>query len=81
MIKWLIIILLAVPRIIYSEIVLLIMNANKEKYPLEKRYNVVRNTCLWVCKLTRTRFNIINEDVINNYSEKGRLFVSYYFLL
>ena len=48
MIKWLIIILLAVPRIIYSEIVLLIMNANKEKYPLEKRYNVVRNTCLWV---------------------------------
>ena len=35
MIKWLIIILLAVPRIIYSEIVLLIMNANKEKYPLE----------------------------------------------
>lgn len=76
MIKWLIIILLAVPRVIYSEIALLIMNSNKEKYSLEKRYNVVRNTCRWICKLTRTKFNITNEEVISNYSEKGRLFVS-----
>ena len=79
MIKWLIIILLAIPRVIYSEITLLIMNSNKEKYPLEKRYNVVRNTCKWICKISRANLNVINENVIKEKRETGRMYVSNHF--
>ena len=79
MIKWLIIILLAIPRVIYSEITLLIMNSNKEKYPLEKRYNVVRNTCKWICKISRADLHVINEHVVKEKRETGRMYVSNHF--
>ena len=76
MIKWLIIVLLAIPRIIYSEIVLLFMNANKKKYDLQKRYNVVRNTVIWVNKLTRRRYRMINPEILQNPHSQGRVYVS-----
>ena len=76
MIKWLVIILLAVPRILYSEIALLIMNANKEKYDLQTRYNVVRNTVIWVNKLTRRRYRMINPEIVQTPHSQGRVYVS-----
>ena len=76
MIKWLVIILLAVPRIIYSEIALLIMNANKKKYSLQQRYNVVRNTVIWINKLTRRRYRMINPEIIQTPHSQGRVYVS-----
>lgn len=76
MIKWFLIILLAIPRIIYSEIVLLIMNANKEKYDLQRRYNVVRNTVKWICILTRRRYRMINPEIVQTPHSQGRVYVS-----
>lgn len=76
MIKWFVILLLAIPRIIYSTVKLFFMNKNKEKYPIEKRYKVVRNTVLWICKLTRAKLNIINEHLIKNKPDHGRVFVA-----
>ena len=44
MIKWFCIILVCIPRILYSTIVLFFMNKRKDKYDLSRRYKVVRNT-------------------------------------
>lgn len=79
MIKWLIIILVAVPRIIYSELILLYMNKHKDKYSLNKRYEIVRKTAILVAKLTRRKYRIINENIITNKHENGRIYVSNHF--
>lgn len=76
MIKWFVIITLGLPVIIYSEIVLLIMNSNKEKYSLQQRYNVVRNTVKWINTLTRRRYRFINEDIIKTPRSYGRVYIS-----
>ena len=79
MIKWFCIILLAVPRVLYSQIVLMIMNCKKDKYSYERRYKVVRNTCKWVVKVTRCKMNIENVDIIRNAHENGRIYVCNHF--
>lgn len=76
MIKWVIIVLLAIPRIIYSTIKLKIMNSKPNKYSLQARYNVLRATVWWVCKLTRMDLNAINANIITSKHENGRLYVS-----
>lgn len=76
LIKWLIIILLVVPRVIYSEIKLAIMCRNKTKYSLQQRYDVVRNTVLWLNRFTRRRFNIESLEVFTKEHSQGRVYVS-----
>lgn len=76
LIKWLIIILLVVPRVIYSDIKLAIMSRNKKKYSLQQRYDVVRNTVIWLNKFTRRRFHIENLEVFTENHEGGRVYVS-----
>ena len=76
MIKWGIILLLGIPRVIYSTIKLKIMNANPKKYSLQARYNVLRATVWWIVKLTRVDLNAINKDIITSKHENGRLYVS-----
>ena len=53
MIKWFVILFLGIPRILYSTIKLKIMNARPKKYDVAARYKVLRNTVIWICKLTR----------------------------
>ena len=79
MIKWFCIILLAVPRVLYSQIVLMIMNCKKDKYSYERRYKVVRNTCKWIVKVTRCKMNIENVDIIRQAHENGRIYVCNHF--
>ncbi len=76
MIKWVIIVLLAIPRIIYSTIKLKIMNSRPNKYSLQARYNVLRATVCWIVKLTRMDLNAINANIITSKHENGRLYVS-----
>lgn len=76
MIKWLCIVVLFLPRLLYSEIVLLFMNSNMKKYDLNKRYKVVRNTVKWLNTLTRRRYRIINEDVVKKPRDYGRVYIS-----
>lgn len=79
MIKWFIILLIAIPRVIYSDLKLLYMNAHKDKYDLQTRYNVVRKTVTLINKLTRRRYRLINKSFIKDNSEKGKVFVSNHF--
>ncbi len=76
MIKWLILLLFAVPRILYSEILLLFMNLNKKKYSLEKRYSIVRKTAIWVNYFLRVDMNITQREIITTPHSKGRVYVS-----
>ena len=76
MIKWVIIVLLAIPRIIYSTIKLKIMNAKPNKYSLQTRYNTLRATVWWIVKLTRMDLNAVNANIITSKHENGRLYVS-----
>lgn len=76
MIKWLVIILLAIPRILYSTIKLKIMNARPNKYDLQSRYNVLRVTVRWIVKLTRVNLNAINSEIITTKHDNGRIYVS-----
>lgn len=76
MIKWFCIILICVPRILYSTIVLLHMNRHKDKYDLQRRYNVVRKTVKCVVYMTRCKLNVINENIIRDNHKQGRLYVS-----
>ena len=79
MIKWFCVVILAIPRILYSQIKLLIMNANPKKYSFERRYRVVRQTCLWISKVLRVDLNIINKDIITKPHKNGRIYVSNHF--
>ena len=76
MIKWFVIILLGLPVVLYSAFVLSIMNRNKVKYDLQKRYNVVRRTVKWINKLTRRRYRFINKEVISSPRSHGRVYIS-----
>ena len=76
MIKYLLLIILAVPRIIYSQIVLFHMRLHKNKYSLQQRYDVLRKTAMWVNKLTRCKLDVINKEIITSPHEKGRVYVS-----
>ena len=76
MIKWFVILFLGIPRVIYSTIKLKIMNSKPDKFDLESRYKVLRNTVIWICKLTRMDLNAINSEIITNEYSNGRLFVS-----
>ncbi len=79
MIKWLLLLLLAVPRILYSEIVLFFINFHKEKYSLEKRYGIVRKTAIWVNYFLRVDMRIVNQEIISTPHTKGRVYVSNHF--
>ena len=79
MIKWFIIILIAVPRIIYSTIKLAYMNKHKDKYSLKQRYDIVRKTACLVAKLTRRRYRLVNENIIKEKHYNGRVYVSNHF--
>ena len=76
MIKYLLLIIFAVPRIIYSQIVLFHMRLHKNKYSLQQRYNVLRKTAMWVNKFTRCKLDVINKEIITAPHEKGRVYVS-----
>lgn len=76
MIKYLLLIILAVPRILYSQIVLFHMRLHKNKYSLKQRYDVLRKTAIWVNKLTRANLDVINKEIITTPHEKGRVYVS-----
>lgn len=79
MIKWFCILFFCIPRIIYSTIKLSILNKNKKKHSLEKRYAVVRNTVKWIRLFTRAKLNTINEELITKKHDKGRVFVANHF--
>ena len=76
MIKWLVIIILAIPRIIYSTIKLKIMSLRPKKYDLASKYKVLRNTVITICKLTRMDLHSINSEIITTSHSNGRLYVS-----
>ena len=76
MIKWFCIILVCIPRILYSTIVLFFMNKRKDKYDLSRRYKVVRNTVKCISVMTRRRMNVINKEIIQNEHPQGRVYVS-----
>ena len=76
MIKWFCIILVCIPRILYSTIVLFFMNKRKDKYDLSRRYKIVRNTVKCISVMTRRRMNVINKEIIQNEHKQGRVYVS-----
>ena len=76
MIKWFVIVLLAVPRIIYSTIKLKIMRHKPEKYDLASRYKVLRATVIWICTLARMDIDVENREYISKPHSEGRLYVS-----
>lgn len=78
MIKWILVAIFVIPRIIYSQIVLLIMNANKKVFGIEKRYKVVRNTIRWLNVFLRVDLNVINKEIINKTQQdgQGRIYVA-----
>ena len=76
MIKWFLIVLVCVPRILYSTIVLFHMNKHKDKYDLSRRYKIVRNTAKCISVMTRCRMNVLNKEVISSEHSNGRIYVS-----
>ena len=76
MIKWVVLVVCSIPRILYSTIKLKIMSAFPKKYDLAAKYAVLRNTVRWICKLTRVDLNVINKEIITTKHEHGRLYVS-----
>jgi len=79
MIKWLCMIFICVPRILYSDIVIFFMRMNKKKYSLQQRYDVLRKSAIWVNKATRRQFFIENENIISKPHTQGRVYVSNHF--
>lgn len=75
MIKYFFVILIAIPRIIYSQICVLIMNSNKKKYSLEKRYACVRKTICILNKMLKARLVVENVHFIKTPHQSGRIYV------
>ena len=46
---------------------------------LKQRYDIVRKTACLVAKLTRRRYRLINENIIKETHENGRVYVSNHF--
>jgi len=64
MIKLLAILFLGIPYVLYSQCWMLHFLAHKGKYSLEFKYNRLRKTVMWVCKLLRIKINANNKEVL-----------------
>lgn len=71
--KWVRVVFLELPRILWIDLFYLIRySRHPEKYPLEKRYKVVRNLIVHLLRSYHGYFKIENEEILKKATEGGK---------